>query len=307
MRISATQLAGNVEGTEGNKEALVANSCVLVKDCTFKPSTEMYPRDLIRGTMSRDASLSGKRSGTVSFTVEMTGSGNKGIAPAWGKFMKGAGFNETISANNSVTYTPLTSNMTNSMTLSVLQDGVIKSIWGARGNVTFNIEAGKPGLINFVFEGADWDMVDGALLAPTYSAVVPPVFLSAALTLDSYAAILGKIDIDMGNVLAKRESMNSASGHLSTLITGRNPKGSCDPELTTVSAYNFYGKWKVPGTLGSLTFAGNGGNGNIITITCPKVRYADIQDQDRTGLRTLGLDFEVTVNSADDEISIVLT
>jgi hypothetical protein len=101
--------------------------------------------------------------------------------------------------------------------------------------------------------------------------------------------------------------MNAASGHISTLITGRNPKGSIDPEQILVSAYDFYGKWRTPGTIGQLSFAANGGNGNIITITCPKVRYAAIADQDRTGLRTLGLDFQACVNSADDEISIVLT
>jgi hypothetical protein len=125
--------------------------------------------------------------------------------------------------------------------------------------------------------------------------------------LDSYAAILNRVEIDTANVLAKRESMNSSSGFLSTMITGRNPKGSMDPELATVASYNFYGKWRTPGTLGSLSMSANGGNGNIITITCPKVRYAAIADQDRTGLRTLGLDFQPCVNTADDEIQIVVT
>jgi hypothetical protein len=307
MRISATQLAAKTENTEGTKIACNASDMVLHKGSAFAPAIEQYPRDLLRGSLSRDPSLSGKRSGNISFDCEMVGSGNKGVAPFWGKFMQGCGFNETISANNSVTYTPLTNNMTNSMTLELYQDGQIKRIWGARGTINITAEVGKPGLLHFAFEGCDFEVVDGALLSPTYPTILPPVFLNAALLLDSYAVICSKIDLALDNVLAKRESMNAASGHISTLITGRNPKGSIDPEQILVSAYDFYGKWRTPGTIGQLSFAANGGNGNIITITCPKVRYAAIADQDRTGLRTLGLDFQACVNAADDEISIVLT
>jgi hypothetical protein len=307
MRMAATQLAGKVETVEGTKETLTLNECVLVKGAIFAPAVEMYQRDLLRGTMSRDPALSGQRSAKISFTMEMAGSGNKGVAPSWGPFMKGCGFNETISANNSVTYTPLTNNMTNSMTLATYQDGVIKRMWGARGNVKITIEAGKPGLLDFAFEGCDWELVDGALLAPTYPTIVPPVFMNSSLTVDSYAAILAKVELDVANTLQKRESINSVSGFLSTLITGRNPKGSMDPELVTKATYDFYGKMQTPGTLGSLTMSANGATGNIVTITCPKVRYVNITDQDRGGLRTLGLDFAPCVNSADDEISIVLT
>ena len=306
-RVSATQLAGKSENTEGTKMACNNTDMILIKNCTFAPSIDQYPRDLMRGTFSRDPSLSGKRSANVSFDCEMHGSGNKGVAPPWGRYMLGCGFNETISANNSVTYTPLTSNMTNSMTLEIYQDGMIKRTWGARGTFNLIAEAGKPGLLHFAFEGCDFEVVDGALLSPTYTTIVPPVLLSAAVLLDSYAVVLGKVDFALDNVLVKRESMNSSSGYLSTLITGRNPKGSMDPEQTTKASYDFYGKWQTPGTLGALTFAATGANGNIVTITCPKIRYASIADQDRTGLRTLGLDFQACVNSADDEISIVLT
>lgn len=309
-RVSATQLAGKAENTEGTKIACNNADMILVKNVTFSPVIDQYQRDLLRGTFSRDPSLSGKRSASVSFDVEMVGSGNKGVAPAWGRYMQGCGFNETVSANNSVTYTPLTSNMTNSMTLEVYQDGIIKRLWGARGTLNLSVESGKPGLLKFVFEGADFEVVDGALLSPIYPTVTPPTFMGASLLLDSYAAVLSRIEFALENVLVKRESINSNSGHLSTLITGRNPKGSMDPELVAVSgnnSYDFYGKWKTPGTLGQLSFSGNGGNGNIITITMPKVRYAAIADQDRTGLRTLGLDFQACVNASDDEISIVLT
>ncbi len=209
MKVMAVQLAGKAENNEGTKIACNANDMVLVKGCTFTPNIEMYPRDLMRGTLSRDPSLSGKRSASVGFDVEMAGQGNKGVAPPWGRFLIGCGFAENISANNSVTYTPVTANMSNSMTLEVYQDGMIKRIWGSRGTFNLSCEAGKPGLLHFVFEGSDFEVVDGAMLSPTYPTLLPPVFLGASLLLDSYAAICAKVEIALDNVLAKRESLKN--------------------------------------------------------------------------------------------------
>jgi hypothetical protein len=306
-RLFATQLAAKIETEEGTKETLAAADAILHKNLAFSPVIEQNARDLLRGTLSRDPSISGKRSAKIAFDVELVGSGVAGTAPYWGPLMKACGFSETVVASTSVTYKPATNNLSNSMTLAGYMDGVIKRLWGARGSVKLSIETGKPGILHFEFEGADFEVVDGALLSPSYSTIVPPAFLSASLLLDAYAAIVSKVEIDVANVLAKRESINSDSGHLSTLITGRDPKGSLDPELTTVAAYDFYGKWRIPGTLGSLSLSANGGAGNIMTITCPKVRYAAIADQDRNGLRTLGLDFQPCLNTGDDEISIALT
>jgi hypothetical protein len=307
MRQFATQIAAKQEATEGTKEALANTDAFLHKGLTFTPEIEQYQRDLLRGTLSRDPSVSGKRSAKIAFDCELVGSGTAGTAPYWGKLMKACGYSETISGGVSVTYKPATDAIP-SMTLAGYMDGVIKRLWGARGNVKLSIEAGKPGILHFEFEGADFEMVDGALLASvSYSTVLPPAFLSAALLIDSYAAIVSKVEIDTANVLVKRESLNASSGHLSTLIIGRNPKGSLDPELVTVAILDFYGKWKTPGTLGSLSLSASGGAGNIATITCPKVRYADIKDGDRGGLRTLGIDFQPCLNAGDDEISIVLT
>ena len=308
MRLFATQLTAKEENSEGTKLAGNNADTILHKETVFTPGIEQYQRDLLRGTFSRDPTLSGKRSGTIAFDCEMAGSGNVTLAPFWGKLLKGCGFNETYSGNNTYTYKPTTTSQ-NSMTLGLYMDGVAAHIWGARGNVKMTMEAGRPGMLHFEFQGGDFDFADVALLTnPTYPSVVPPVFLNASLLLDSYAAVLSKVEIDVANTLARRESINASSGCLSVLITGRNPRGSMDPELPAISGgYDFYGKWRTPGTLGSLSLSANGSAGNIITVTCPKVRYAAIANQDRNGLRTLGLDFQACVNSSDDEISIVQT
>jgi hypothetical protein len=307
MRLFATQLMAKVEGAEGTKETLTAAEAIQIANVTFSPDIEMHVRDILRGTLSRHPSVSGKRKASISFDVELKGSGAAGTPPDYGPLLKGCGYSEAVVASTSVTYKPATNSLSNSFTLAIYMDGVIVRIWGARGNVKLSINSGKHGVLSFEFQGADFEVVDGALLSPSYSAVIPPAFLSASLLLDAYAAILSKIDIDTGNTLALRESINSSSGHLSCIITGRNPKGSMDPELVTVATYDFYGKWKTPGTIGALSLAASGGAGNICTVSCPKVRYAKISPGDRNGVRTLGLDFEPCLSAGDDEISIALT
>jgi len=307
MRLFATQIAAKIEGTEGTKETLAAADAVQIKDVSFVPVIEMYERDLLRESLSRSPSVSGKRSGKIGFVSELKGSGTAGTAPDYGKLLKACGFSETIVPSTSVTYKPATASIP-SITVGAYMDGVIKRIWGARGNVRLSIEGGKPGLLAFEFEGADFEVVDGGLLTSvSYSTIIPPDFLNVSLVLDSYAAICSKVDIDVANSLTKRQDISAPSGHKSTMITGRNPKGSLDPELTTIISYDFYGKWRTPGTLGALSLSANGGAGNIVTVSCPKVRYASIASQDRDGLRTLGVDFEACLNTGDDEISIVLT
>ena len=307
-RLFATQLAAKIETTEGTKETLTNTDAVLVSNINFSPDIEMFARNNLRGTLSRDASVSGKQKASISFDVELKGSGAAGTPPDYGKLLKGCGESETIVASTSVTYKPATNSLSNSLTIGIYMDGVIARIWGARGNVKRSINSGKPGIVSFEFQGAAFEVVDGALLSSvSYTTIVPPAFLNASLLLDAYAAIVSKIDFDLGNVLALRENINSPSGYLSALITGRNPKGSMDPELPTVAAYDFYGKWKTPGTLGSLSLSASGGAGNIVTITNPKVRYARIASDERNGLRILGLDYEACLNTGDDEDSIALT
>ena len=307
MRLWATQLAMKVEDTEGTKQTLAAADVIQCSNIKFSPAIDMFDRNILRGSLSRYPSVSGKRSTKITFDVELKGSGAAGTAPDYGRALLGCGYSETIVGATSVTYKPATLSLTNSYTIGVWMDGVAMKMWGARGNVKLSINAGQPGILSFEFLGADFEHVTEALLVPSYSTIIPPAFLNASLLLDSYAAIIGKVDIDTGNMLGLRESINAVSGNLSCLITGRNPKGSMDPELVPLATYDFFLKWKTPGTLGALSLAATGSAGNICTVSGPKIRYAAIDPGERNGIRTLGVDFELTQNAGDDEISIALT
>lgn len=306
MKVIRTQLAAKIETAEGTLETLAGADALLAANVQFKPTPEMGERPNVTASLSPFALVPGARSATMEFDVEIKAV-TAGTAPALGKLLRACGFGETIVALTSATYLPA-STAVPSISIGAFMDGVIKRIWGARGDFSIKLESGKPGWIHFVFTGADFSVVDGAMLTTgvTYEATVPPALLSAALTIDSYAALVGLLDIRGGNKVTLRKDINTASGFKSAVISGRAPALTLDPEFVTVATYDWYGKLR-SGNLGALSVALLGAAGNRCTITAPKVQYANINPADRDGWRTLGIDCALARNAGDDELSIAFT
>ncbi len=302
-----TQLAAKLEGTEGAAETLAGADVLLVANFKFTPNIAMGARDNVAASLSPFAQVPGARSGKMEFDVELKGSGTAGTAPALGKLLKASRFGETVVAVTSVTYLPA-STAISSMTLGAYEDGVIKKIWGARGNVSLKLDDGAPGWLHFEFTGADFSVTDGAMLSSgvSYESTKPPAFLSAALTVDSYQALIGTLEINMNNEIALRKDVNSASGHKSAVITKSKPSMTMDPEAVLVATYDFYGKLR-SGSEGALTMVLNGSAGNICTITAPKVQYTGLSDDAKEGIRNYGITCQLNRNSGDDEVSIAFT
>jgi len=205
-----------------------------------------------------------------------------------------------------ITYDPASADIP-SITLAFYMDGVCKKIWGARGNVSLRLEDGLPGALHFVFTGADFSVTDAALLTGvSYETTKPQPFLNASMQIDSYAALLGLVEINMNNSIKLREDVNKESGYLSAVITKRLPVMSLDPEMVTVATYDWFGKLR-SGNEAAFTATLGSTAGNICTITAPKVQYTAIAPGEREGIRTLGIDCQLNRNSGDDELKIKFT
>ena len=195
---SKTQLAAQIETAEGSAGTLTGADVLLVANPSFKPNTPPIERDNTNSTMSQVAAVMGARSAVIEFDVELKGSGTPGTAPEYGKLLKMCGFSEnTVASPASVTYLPTSTYGGSpvslpSGTLALYMDGVVKKIWGARGDVSLKLVTGKFGVLHFAFTGADFSVLDAALLSAgvSYQTTKPPVFMSASFTIDSYAAIL---------------------------------------------------------------------------------------------------------------------
>ena len=301
-----TQIAAKKETVEGTAETLSASDAFLAANVKFTPNFAMGERKNVSSSLSPWASIPGVRSAKLEFDVELKGSGTAGTAPALGNLLKACGFGETVESGTSVTYAPASSSIS-SLTLAAYQDGIIKKIWGARGNVSLKLEDGAPGWLHFEFTGADFSVTDGTMLSGvTYESTKPPAFLSATFTIDSYAALIGMLEINMNNEINLRKDANSDSGYKSAVITGRKPTMTMDPEHVTVATYDFFGKLR-SGNEGSLSLVLGSTAGNICTISAPKVQYTGISDDVRDGIRVLGITCQLNRSSGDDEIKIVFT
>jgi hypothetical protein len=302
-----SQLACKAESVEGTFETLAGVDVIPVFNLSFKPTTEIGERPNVSSSLSRWASIAGARSAVMEFDMELKGSGTVGTAPALGKLLKCCGFGETVVAVTSVTYLPASSSIS-SMSLAAYIDGKIKKIWGARGDMSLKLEKGKPGMFHFVFTGADYSDADGAMLSSgiAYEATKPIPFMNSSYTLDSYAALIGSLEIKMNNSVVLRDDVNTISGHKSAVITGRKPTLSIDPEECLVATYDWFTKLKT-NVEGALSCVLTGTAGNICTITAPKIQYTAVNPADKNGIASLGIDCQLNRNAGDDEISIAFT
>lgn len=306
-------LAAKIEATEGVGETISASDGgILAIEPKVDVDIKMTERNVFMFTLSRLTSIPGTRAARVIFKAELKGAGSvysAMVKPAIGKYLRACGFAETIDTSTGTekaTYTPASMGVP-SLTIECYEDGVAKRIIGARGNVKISGRIGEHVLAEFDFLGV-WDGIrDASMITPTFEGTTPPILLSAQFSVANYGAIITGFDVDMANTIVLRENINTSTGFISALITGRKPNGKINPEMTSVGTHDWYGKW-VSGTTGALNIGDIGTTQyNKVKITSPKVAYTKISDADREGLAVADTNFELAMDTGDDEIEIIFS
>ncbi len=306
MKIRTAQVACEIESVEGAAETLEAADAFKAFNPQFTPIIEAHERRPISANMSPSASAPGKRSARLSFDVELVGTAAAGSAIHYSDALLACGVAETLSASTSATYKPATSSIP-SVTLGLYMDGKIYTLWGARGTAVLNLMAGQAGILSMDFLAADFSVLDGALLSGvSYNAIMPPTVQGATLTIDSFAAIVESLSIDLGNELVLRRDISSSSGHKSAVINDRRPIMTFNPEEVLVASEDFFGNWR-SGAEMALSLSLGSTEGNVIGITAPKVQYQELGMGDRDGLAALDITALLCGNSGDDEWQIQIT
>lgn len=307
-------LAAKIETTPGTAETITAaDGGILVISPKVDVNIEMESRKDILPSLSNLPDIPGKQGATLTFQTELKGAGaaySASVTPAIGKYLRACGFNEVIDTTagaETVTYDPISDNIP-TLTMWLYEDGVVKKIKGAQGTVKISAENGKPVYADFTFTGV-WDgITDAAMITPTFETTVPPVLLSAAFSVDSYAAKISKLDIDMANAIALLDDISSPTGYSVASITGRQPVGSFDPEMTTVVTYDWFGKWLAGGT-GAMSASVGATQYNKYAISAPAVQYTKIADADRNGVAINDVTVKLNQSSSagNDEIQLVFS
>jgi hypothetical protein len=267
----------------------------------------MNERPAVRANINMLQQVYGGRLNTVTFDVELKGSGSAvDDPPELGVLLRGCGFLETINAAADVTYTPASTGH-ESLTIYYFQDGVRYILLGCRGNVSFNLEAGGIGKASFSFTGHVALPTDVALASPTYDGVVPVANINVPFDLGGYAAIINALTWDMSNTIATPPDISASDGYSEIQLTQRDVNGSFDPEAVVVATDFPLQDLEQGNTLALDTGIIGATAFNLYQVTMPAIYYRDVSPGDRDGVRTLDTPFGAAESTGDDEVSIVFT
>lgn len=285
-----------------------AANAMLTKGLTIQPyNGARVSRDLDRSTFGAQSEINTGPFVTVSFGVELAGSGTAGTAPAWAPLIQACGFTETDGASD-VVYAP-TNTALKSVTIYFYVDGQQHKIIGCRGNFSLTLARGQIPTIQFTFTGKYTTPTAVANPTPTLTAFQATVAVTDANTptwsLFGHAGNCESFQFDMGNQVVYRNLINSETIEL----TDRNCRGSCVIEAVAVGTENYFTNVEAHAgvTLAAVSIVHGTTAGNIVTIGGPAVQLASLAMNNSDGILTYGMDMIFTPSSGNDEVTLTLT
>lgn len=308
MLVSREVILAKLETTY-NQDAMPdpATDAILVENPAWSNAgLRMNERTPVKTTMGKAQSYYGGHLRSVTFDVEMKGSGAAGTAPEIGPLLQACAMEETVVDLTSVTYAPVSSNH-QSVTIYYYQDGLLRKMTGCRGNVSFNMETGLVGKASFTFTGHDAGTSDAPLVTPTYNSTTAPNLVSVPFSFGSYPAAISKLSFDMTNQVQTPSVISAPDGFGDVVITGRDVTGSFDPEAT-LKATQDWEMMLMDGTQNALDTGVIGDTaGNQYQIQMPVAYMRDLSPGDKSGVRIYEVPFGATETAGDDEVSIIFS
>ncbi len=298
------------ESTYGTDPSPDGADAVLVKGLEITPqSSDVVSRDLIRPYLGASQQLLANTRVECSFSVELAGSGAAGTAPQYGKALKACGLAETVVANTSVTYDPVSASFS-SVTIHYLIDGVRHKMTGCRGSVSLNANVGEIPTLDFTFTGIYNAPDDSALVTPTYTNQDDPLLFkngnTSSFQLLSYAGALQSFSFDLGNSTVYRELVG---GSKEVLITDRAANGSVTIEAVALGTKDYFASAvDDDAALGNLQFTHGTAAGNIVQFTSSKVDIGDVSYGDQDGIAMLNIPYTCVPDAAaNTEFDLIYT
>ena len=259
------------------------------------------------GNSTRGTLVANKRV-SVTFDVELGGSGAAGTAPAFGPLLQAAGMSEVIVSSTSVTYAGVSSSFS-SATLYCFYDGTRHKITGARGTVTFNMTAGQFPTASFQFIGI-YNVPDGTAVSGTFTVANQAAALEVNdtnVTTCTFhgvsSARLESIDLAMNNELLYKETASNQEVH----ITDRKPGGTAVIEAPVIGTTDYFAKAAASATAATTIVLG-ATSGNIVTLGIPQTDITGISYGDTNGIIALSMPYlALPTTAGNNAVSLAFT
>ena len=311
--LGKTQIFVVEELAQDTFEVPAAGDAVLASDVTLTFDSSNYVPAYARPDFLSGDEVAGAQSFTMSFTLDIMGSGAAGTAPHFGEVLKACGMEETTVGSTSVTYSPLSvfdgtgGNPGPSYSFGALIDGKIRYAgYGGFGKPKITGDASTIGQIEVEMMGAYQPVTSTsvALLAPSnYDTTKPPAFrgASAAVNFGTDYTLKGfrSFELDYGNVMSMGVDANEADGFYGARITARKSTGSISCDMAPVAGgvglfHDWFGIQRAS-TVGTFTTGVIGGTaGNRYQINANRITLGALSVEDVDSKQGIQVPFGVS-------------
>jgi len=299
------------ETTPGTAMTVGTSWGTLVYDLVMKPIVEM--EDIEKpGADQYMASALGAYLGEATFKLRPTA---VLAQPDWANLLVGCGLGWNGSSAYALDQTfPETSGSTvKTLTLFSYEDGLLKCIYGAAGNLVMSGKAGKTAIMEFTFRGKWAPPVQIAKPTIAYPSNSPLRFVDAGMTLafsdeDQFMPKVSNFRLEMGNELYPEEDGSSGdqTGINYVLIPKRRVKLTVDPLTTLISggtnAFDLYQHWLEQEQC-SVTFSLNDAAGDSMVVGMSGCQF----DLPAPGDRNRLMKEDVTLLNQNNDLNLVFT
>ena len=302
-------LLAKKETTYGTDPTADASNAIQVTNVEVTPieSDNVEPASFqgFIGNSTRSTLVANKRV-SISFDVELGGSGAAGTAPAFGPLLEACGMIETVVSATSVTYAP-DATPTDSVTICSYYDGSLHKITGARGTVTFSMTAGQFPLASFQFIGIFNAVSAGGSTTTIANQAAALEINDTNVTTATFhgetSQRIESFDFALNNNLIYKETASNQQA----IIVDRTPGGTAVIEAPSLGSVNYF--TKVTGTTtASSSIVIGASAGNITTLTIPQTDITGVTYGDTNGVISLSMPYVARPTGAgNDEFSLAFT
>jgi len=289
-----------IEGTYGSDPTpTTASNFIAVHNVSVTPNITFNDTMAQDGSLSARAGTLGQKYIDVSFDHELQVNNSSVATPPCDPLLLSCGYTDT--ASNGV-YLPRTTGF-QSCTLYVYQEDVLWQVHGARGEVTWNLQAGKPAILSFKMTGLYETPSDTTFPTSwTDNGGSPLVAMGGTFAWNAENPCIENFSFGLGNTVAPFPCMADTHGIGSVRITNRLGEGSFDPEMVASTDIDYFTPLEA-GTQTAFTYTLSNSTVDV-DISIPKAQLMNATPGDRAGNFIYQVPFRCTRNSGDDEISI---
>jgi hypothetical protein len=241
---------------------------------------------------------------TLRASVPLSGSGTAGEAAIWSSLARMCGLSETVTADTSVAYAPVSTGH-ESGTVYFHQDGTRHRLLGVRGTASINIPSKDEPSLQFELMGLYTAPAAAALPTINFAgpdAIVPSSASVTTCTLFGQEVIMDSLVANWGHSVNPRHRVNSEAITIDDTVS----TATIVIEAPALGDYNW---WLLPQarTKGVLALTHGTAAGNIISVAAPAVQITKVSRRFDQMRELLELTCQLHPDEGNDSLSLTLT